>query len=577
MGSNVDAIKERLDIVEIISSYTKLEKAGTNYKARCPFHNEKTPSFYVSPSRQTYYCFGCGAKGDMFSFVQEMEGLDFRGAMKELAAKAGVELEYERKAVKTEKEKLEHILLEASNFFKGNLKNFPEAGKYLEKRGLSVETIEDWGLGYAPDEWRLLNTHLLSLGYPQDLIIKAGLAKLPEEKGKNPYDIFRDRIIFPIKDASGKIVAFSGRALGKDTEPKYLNTPETALFHKSETLYGLDKAKEEIRKKDYTILVEGNIDLLLAHQVGVKNVVAACGTAFTPSHLERLKRLSSKIMLSFDGDKAGEAAAYKSSILALSFGMDAKVAEIPDGLDPADAIEKDPAIWKGALKQSKPAVEFFLLKIASMEKDDRKRGKLIVSRVLPLITLLPSAIERSHFVSMVARTGGLREEAVWEDLKKVKLPDLVNSEKGEEEEKRKEAGPKLPRKTNIERRLAGIVYWQESLPMPAVDVSSLKNEIAARTSNEYLKNMLEALEIEKENLIFEAESYYADPERLPKDIVELLDNFSDDLLREDLARHIRDLSLAEAQKDEKAQEELSKEIQTIHSKMRALEERRKVL
>ena len=257
--------------------------------------------------------------------------------------------------------------------------------------------------------------------------------------------------------------------------------------------------------------------------------------------------------------------------------MDTKIAPLPEGVDPADAIGKDPAIWKDALRQSKPAIEFFLAKILDGEKDERKWGKLAKVRILPLVALIPTQMERSNFVTLVSRMIGMKAEMVWEALKEVKLPTFEKEAPAEDEKRKKITGPSLPRKTGIERRLVGIIFWQEALPMPAIDVSSLKSQIVALTSADYLKNLIEGLEIEKENLVFEAESYYGDPERLPKDLVELLDNFTDDLLREDLSRHIRDLYFAEAKKDEQAKEMLSQEIQAIHGKMRALEEKRKVL
>src|SRR3989344_1240665 len=345
MGSNVDTIKSRLDIVDVISGYLKLEKAGSNLKARCPFHNEKSASFFVSPTRQSYYCFGCGAKGDMFTFVEEMEGIDFRGALKTLADKAGVELKFEGKdsqMIRTEKDKLYAVLDDSAQFFEEQLKKNPTAIEYLKSRGLLEETINEWKIGYAPDPalvgWRSLFAHLKKIGHNKEIIIKAGLAKDVESSSaggiKEPYDVFRDRIIFPISDQGGRIVGFSGRALGEGT-PKYLNSPDTPLFTKSELLYGLDKAKEAIRKKDYAILVEGQIDLVLSHQCGVKNTVASSGTAFTVAHLERLKRLSTRIILAFDGDVAGEKAAYKSAALALSLGMDVKIAGLKEGKDPA--------------------------------------------------------------------------------------------------------------------------------------------------------------------------------------------------------------------------------------------------
>lgn len=577
MRGNVDTIKERLDIVEVASAYLKLEKSGINYKARCPFHNEKTPSFFISPARQSYYCFGCGAKGDMFTLVQELEGVDFRGALKQLADKAGVELEYQRAEAKTEKDKLYTALEDAALFFETELANSKEAREYLASRGIDDQTIKEWRLGYAPEEWRALYSHLVSVGHNKELLLKAGLIKKVEgDEKKEPYDVFRGRLIFPLSDSTGRVIAFSGRALQADTAPKYLNSPDTALFTKSEVLYGLDKAKEEIRKKDYAILVEGQVDLVLSHQAGVRNTVASSGTAFTPTHLERLKRLSPRILLAFDGDTAGEKAAERSTMLGLSLGMEVKIASLPEGSDPAEVIKKDPEEWKDILRKAVPAIEHFLRLVMLGEKDSRKRGKLVEKKILPLIMLLQSSIERSHFVSMVSKHLAVKEEMVWEDLRKVKIPDIT---KAAEESHSKDEPKILPRKTNIEKRLMGIILWQEEEAQkgaPLIDVSTLKSEMAKRVGEEYFKALYDNLLLDKETLIFEAESYYADPEKLPKDVVELLDNLTDDLLREELGRLIANLSLLETMKDEEGIKRLTKDIQSVHERMRLLEEKRKV-
>ncbi len=441
MRGDVETIKERLDIAEIVSGYVKLDKAGQSFKGRCPFHNEKTPSFFVSPVRQSYYCFGCGAKGDIFTFVEELEGLSFKETLKMLAEKAGVELEYRPEAGKerSEKEKLLSVLEIATQFFENELGKNDAAKKYLLSRGISEASIKSWRLGYAPAEWRALYTHMLQLGFGKEVLVKAGLVKpVTGGTGKEPYDVFRDRVIFPMMNPEGEVIAFSGRALAKETEPKYVNSPETPVFAKHSVLYGLDKAKEKIRRKDYAVLVEGQMDLVLSHQAGVDNTVASSGTAFTAAHLERLKRLSKRIILAFDGDEAGEKAADKSTTLALSLGLEVKIAKIPQGQDPAELVKEDPQLWKSVLKDSKIAIEYFLNRLLLKEKDQRKLGKLIGEQILPKIALLESSMERSHFVSLITKATGIKESLVWDDLRKVKFSPS-NPKTLEEEEIKKAA------------------------------------------------------------------------------------------------------------------------------------------
>ena len=540
MRSDVDTIKERLDIAEIVSGYIKLEKAGMSLKARCPFHNEKTPSFFVSPVRQSFYCFGCGAKGDIFTFVESVEGLDFRGALKLLAEKAGVEIKYHGGESKTEKDKILAVLEEATKFFEKELAGVSLARRYIASRGISDETVRDWRIGYAPAEWRSLYGYLQNLGYERDIIMKAGLIKktVDEARSGEPYDVFRDRVIFPLADSNGSIIAFSGRALTKETEPKYLNSPDTVLFTKSEVLYGLDKAKDQIRKRDYAVLVEGQIDLVLSHQYGVRNSVASSGTAFTRMHLERLKRLSSRIIIAFDGDPAGEKAAEKASILGISLGLEVKVANLPEGLDPAEVIRKNSQEWKDILRESLPAVEFFFNKIEEKEKDPRKLGKQIEKRILPMIKLIGSTIEQSHFISLLAKRTSIKEEILWEDLKKAKKPelsqrsDLGNSKRSE---LNTEKAPTPSHREQIKERLAEIKLWQEELS----------------------GSVEEALVLKKEE-------------------TELMDNLSGLLLRDNLSQLLSELSRAEVSKDEKSITNLTLMIQKIHGQMRALEEKKKI-
>ncbi len=544
MRGDVDTIKEKLDIVELISSYVKLEKAGTSFKARCPFHNEKSPSFFVSPQRQNFYCFGCGAKGDIFTFVEDVEGLDFRGALKLLAEKAGVEIGYSG-GTKADKDKLLSVVEEATKFFENELGKNKTAHGYIVSRGINDESIRIWRLGFAPAEWRSLYDHLQSLGYDKEIILKAGLAKVSDASvSKGPYDVFRDRIIFPLADPNGRIIAFSGRALpagrhglSKETEPKYLNSPDTPLFTKSEVLYGLDKAKDEIRKKDYTILVEGQIDLVLSHQTEVSNTVASSGTAFTVAHLERLKRFSSRIIIAFDGDNAGEKATERASKLGIFLGLEVKVANLPKDLDPAEIIDKNPQNWKEILRNSLPAVEFFFNRIEERENDPRKIGKQVEKKILPIIKLMGSAIEQSHFISMLSKRTGIKEEILWEDLGKIKTADISSVlEHKATEDLTVEGDTSLSYREQVEGRLAEIKFWKK-------DLREFPTELTL----------------------------------LEKEEVELADNLSGIILRDNLNNLLLELSRAEASKDTKLIDTLTTKIQKVHSLMGALEEKKKML
>ncbi|MEK7093559.1 MAG: DNA primase, partial [Patescibacteria group bacterium] len=320
-GDTVQQIKDRLSIVDVVSQYVKLERAGGSMRARCPFHAEKTPSFFVSPDRGTYHCFGCGVGGDVFSFVESIEGLDFKGALKVLAEKAGVELVYERggKEKRDERERLFELLETATIFYTSRLTD--AAKKYLTERGIADGTVQAFRVGWAGDAWSELSDFLKTKKFSDKEILDAGVAKNPAgqqaaygagNERSRLIDKFRNRIMFPIADSAGRVVGFSGRIFGEKASPeapKYLNSPETPLFHKSRILYGLDRAKLAIRKHNFAVLVEGQMDLLSSHQAGWSNTVAVSGTAFTTEHAQIIKRLSDNLVLALDADEAGIKAA----------------------------------------------------------------------------------------------------------------------------------------------------------------------------------------------------------------------------------------------------------------------------
>ena len=434
MSNTVQKIKERLGIIEVISSYITVEKSGANFKAKCPFHHEKTPSFFISPERQSYYCFGCGVKGDIFTFVQEFEGLDFLSTLKMLADRAHVEIErFER--VENNTKDLYGIMLEATQFFQNNLKNAPEALAYLKNRKLSIEMVRDWKIGYAQNDWRSLKTYLAGKGWSEQDMLDAGLIK-QNEKGES-YDRFRDRVMFPIFDTLGRVIAFSGRILhAKDEEPKYLNSPDTELFDKSKTLYGYHVAKSTIRQNQYAVLVEGQMDLLMSHQAGVSNTVASSGTALTESHLEIIKRLADTIVIAYDADNAGRSATMRAWKLALAKGLHTKIAYLPDGLDPADAIAKDPTLWTNAVANAVNIIDYFIESIKDVS-DTSIVDKTLKEKILPLIKSVSSAIDRSRFLQKVSFVTGIGEKALTEELSKIKDEEIKSIELPKKHESRK--------------------------------------------------------------------------------------------------------------------------------------------
>lgn len=508
MSTSVEKIKERLKIEDLLGSYLKLEKAGKNLKARCPFHNEKTPSFFVSPERDSYYCFGCGAKGDIFTFVQEFEGLDFFGALKLLAERTGVTLERTSFEKRDDKEAIFNALEAACQFFESNLPQSNEVQKYLEKRGLTEKTIKDWRIGFVADDWRALYDYLAARKFSDNEIEQAGLIKRNE---RSFYDRFRGRIMFPIRDSAGRVVGFTGRILpaaddGKTA--KYLNSPETAVFNKSRILYGFDLAKLAIKKFDYSVIVEGQMDIIMCHQAGFQNVVATSGTALTPEHLTLLRRISNRVIMAFDADKAGLNAATKAWQLALSLGMEVKIAEFKDGKDPADILlgHEGKEKFKEALKDSMHIVDFYLYKILAEKLDERKTGQAVRERILPFLALLESNIEKSHFVKKISDKCSIDEKAIWDDLKKIKIEPGVAGAAVKPGNFKEET--LLSKADSIERRILGVINWQEKDSEKIIDTKTTKERVREIIGAENFKKWEGVSEQILNEATFEAEEYY---------------------------------------------------------------------
>jgi DNA primase len=419
MRSAVEQVKERLSIVDVIGGYVELKHAGKNFKAKSPFTNEKTPSFYVSPDRGMYYCFSSQQGGDMFTFIQKMEGVDFKGALKILAERAGVELVAEDPKKRDARENQYALLEEAAAYFFRMREENPAVTDYIEKRGVKQATMITWRIGYAKDEWRALRSYLQEKGFTDGEMLSAGLIK-HADAGKEPYDVFRDRIMFPIMDASGRVVAFSGRTLKQESGiPKYVNSPETELFQKSEILYGYDKAKHGIRQYNFSLVVEGQFDLVLAHQAGYTNTVAVSGTALTMHHIMLLMRLSPNVVLALDADRAGISAMKRVAAPMLEAGMDVKVAALPEGKDPADVVRKDPQELKRIVGQGVHVIEFLLAILKAHAPDERTYKLRVREEVVPLIVAIDNRMDREHFEGIVAEHTNATKEGIHHEVARI--------------------------------------------------------------------------------------------------------------------------------------------------------------
>ena len=467
LNSPIDEIRSRLDIVDVIRSYIKLEKAGANYKALCPFHSEKNPSFFVSPARQIWHCFGCGVGGSIFDFVMKIEGLEFGDALRILAQRAGVELKPIRPELKTERQRLYEICENSAKFFETQLQE-SKKGKgvreYLSLRGISDSSIKKWRVGYAPDTWHGLVNFLLDKGYKEKEVERAGLAIRSRSEG-NYYDRFRGRIMFPIFDWNSQVIGFGGRITEEKNQEfedqgskpaKYINIPQTLLYNKSKVLYGLDKSKVEIRKKDKCVLVEGYIDVIMSHQAGIGNIVASAGTALTPFHLSILKRYSENLVLAFDMDIAGDSATKRGIDLAQEKGFNIKVALMPQGMDPADVILKNPKEWQKVIKKSVPILDFYFQTTFSKFDEKKELGpdekREISKTLLPIIKRIPNRILQSHWIQDLTNRLKVAQEDVLVELRK------IESSVPEQKQEKKTASSRKSRHELLEERLFILIF-----------------------------------------------------------------------------------------------------------------------
>ncbi|MFW5785254.1 MAG: DNA primase [Chitinispirillaceae bacterium] len=402
-------IRARADIALIVGRYVNLKPQGQTLKGLCPFHKEKTPSFNVNPARGFYHCFGCGKGGDVFSFLQEIEGVDFPEALRMLAQETGVRLETRHEEAsdagnpaKVSKTELIDIHKEASLFYYHQIKAFPKTVEYFKSRGLSAETVKEFQLGYAPPGWSELIDYMRAKNIAQSELVECGLA-VQKENGR-VYDRFRDRIIFPLYDLTGRVIAFAGRGLEADAKPKYLNSPETALYQKNRVLYGIHKARQGIREQKRILVVEGYMDYLSLYQAGIRNAVATSGTAFTVEHAHLIRRFTSRVVLVFDGDQAGLGAAQKALQVLAPFNLEVSVLVLPQGEDPDSFVKAQGAdAFLGMLDSAQNSTSFLIEKAVSEHDSDSPHGKRqVIEELAAYVEQLKDPIIRDDFITKLS-------------------------------------------------------------------------------------------------------------------------------------------------------------------------------
>lgn len=464
-NSSITEIKDRINVVDFISSFIPLKKAGANYKAACPFHHEKSASLMVSPSKQIWHCFGCGEGGDIFTFIMKYENLDFGEALKILASRAGIELPKfsgENEQENQYKKRILAVNEQAARFYNEVLKKLPAAGfarQYLVRRGLSEETINEWQIGFAPQEANVLEGVLAKKDFKQQELLDAGLLARSE---RGLYDRFFGRITFPIRNYSGDIVGFTARILDDTAKAaKYVNSPETLVYNKSRVVFGLYQAKQAIRKEDCAIVVEGNMDVIACHQAGFKNAVGSSGTAFTIDQLTTLARLTKKLKFAFDTDAAGINATRRALDMALRLGFSVYIARIEGAKDPDELIKKDPELFRKAIDEAPLYLDYFFEK-AFVNYDPRsvEQKKKIAADLIPMIRQLTDPLEIAHYVRLLSQRLAVPEKSLYEVLAKDQQRKAVETVVAEQ------ATPEplvKNRSYHLERKILGYAMFDPTL------------------------------------------------------------------------------------------------------------------
>lgn len=531
-------IKNRLPIIDLVQQYIPIEKAGKNFRARCPFHNEKTPSFYLSEERNTYYCFGCQKKGDIFSFIEEYEGIDFKEALKLLAEKTNVDLkeysQFEKTSIDNKKD-IYSVLRESLQFFKTQLQLSLPAQTYIESRGIQKGTCEVFEIGFAKDEWSSVYTHLKKQGYTDELIEQAGLIK----KGPHGYyDRFRNRLMFPFFDTSGRVIGFSGRIISTDSkEAKYINSPEGPLFNKRDIFYGLFQAKDEIRKNKKVLVVEGQMDVVMTYQSGIRYVVASSGTAFSEdtytqeggiSHLGILKRLTPTVYFAFDNDSAGIKAMYKAALVALKTDFSVFCIQITGGKDFAEIVKEASIVQVKEIIETKQDAILFFVHYLMTHTQGSLRNRSISEKIWPLVAAIKSPLEQSRYMTQIATLTRMDEKILLEDF--YRYLSSLKQPKGDSIQ---------PVETNISvddhiKKVFGVLFYLESKGQES-DLIVYENKLMELFKERY-KETKESFEANKESLIFLIEKNLTQDTSYKKDFDFIYTLFEQEFLRRELQR-----------------------------------------
>ena len=474
----VAEIKSKLPVLDVVGETVALKRAGTVHKGLCPFHGEKTPSFIVTPDRETWHCFGCGEHGDIFTFLMRRDGLDFREALSRLAERAGVELSERTATEDRRKRRLREALEAAVAWYREVLLQAHQAERaraYLAERGLTDETLERFGIGYALNNWEALTKRLRSKGFSDSELSDAGLAS-PSTRG-GVYDRFRGRIMIPIRDVSGRAIGFGGRIMPGAEGPKYLNSPATALFDKSRTLYGIDLAKGAIRREKLTVIVEGYTDVMAAHQAGFANVVASLGTALTHGQVELANRYADAVALAYDVDLAGEAATQRGLLEELGPVVSkVRVIRIPSGKDPDELIRTDPDAWRQAVTDAEELLPYFMQRAAGEVDMRQAQGRSgYTRRMLDLLRRIPDRVEQDSYVPQLSRLAGIDERILRDELSRGPRPIPVRPLDGANGDLQVE-----PRLSTLEREALIIIMLNPTLAaeLPAEERLPFRDEAA---------------------------------------------------------------------------------------------------